>query len=196
MLKIFIGLLAFIAVAVLYIKYSGSKSGGGQTISTAPPTNKQSTSDVPKTPSSTATKPPTNSQTPVTDIFKSVKSKLDPTKSITIMNASTNNLAPLILFRDWGSQHQKLQYTKDQTLKFQSNGKCVTVFNADMSNNASIIQYDCVGTPNQGWIYDNNGQYRSKQDQTKCLTLLNASAENETPIRLFECNNALHQQWQ
>lgn len=74
-----------------------------------------------------------------------------------------------------------------------NSGKCLTVQNASLANNAPTLQFTCAGGApfNEDWFLDSNddGTYQIVNGHSgKCLTVQNASLLNEAPVVQYTCD--------
>jgi len=99
-----------------------------------------------------------------------------------------------------------------------ASGKCLTVQNASMSNNAAIIQFSCTSGANERWVYDpvtcaggciienpkiiNGVQYRfvhsykiRNLNSNRCITVKNASRDSGATLLQYDCNTSGSNQW-
>lgn len=79
-------------------------------------------------------------------------------------------------------------------IKNVKSGKCLTVQNASLENNAAIIQYACTGTNNAQWrpspAYDGSKwdyYFLENRRSGKCISVRNASVENGALLVQHEC---------
>jgi hypothetical protein len=81
-------------------------------------------------------------------------------------------------------------------------GKCMTVQNGSMNNNAAILQFDCNGGANQEWgqlpSFSYNGyDYYSIMNwkSGRCITVKNVGVTNGSKLLQFDCNDASNSTW-
>lgn len=93
-------------------------------------------------------------------------------------------------------------------IKNQVSGKCLTVQNASMDDNAPVIQYTCNAGANEVWYYDyqnyddvswTHSGYKygpvykiRNQKSQKCLTVTNNGITNGSTLVQFTCSAAGH----
>ncbi len=76
--------------------------------------------------------------------------------------------------------------------------KCVDVTGSSTSNNASLIQWDCHGHPNQqfqAWQQPDGSWEFSAIHSGKCITVYGVSTANGAPLVQYDCNHGANQQF-
>jgi hypothetical protein len=174
MFKIIIGVASFVALIIIYIKYSN----------TAPTTI--SSTQLSSQP--TKTTPPANAQTQNVDIpFKSLTMNLaGENKAMTAFWMSKNVGDPVVLFKNNAAPHQRVLYN-NKLLKFMHSKNCVT------ARDSKIIQGNCNDDNMAKWTQLPTGQFmidQLAQDGQKYCITADPTGKDESQLTLAPCQTA------
>jgi endoglucanase len=96
----------------------------------------------------------------------------------------------LTIYDDLGQANQRFNFEADGTIRTFA-GKCLNVSGNSTADGTPVIQYDCVGAPNEKFWRSGN-EIRGLGNL--CLDAA-GDGGNGTPLTMWTCNGSLHQQW-
>jgi hypothetical protein len=174
MFKIIIGVASFVALVIVYIKYSTSPT----TISSTPQNS-----------------PSANAQTQNVDIpFKSLT--LDRgVKAMTVKNIGQNAGDPVVLFKNWASPHQRVLY-QNNLIKFKHSNKCLSTLNKGMTEGTLLVQDSCQSSNIAKWSQQSNGQISLVGSNNLCITA-DPTLGDDKQLYLSSCESSIseNQKW-
>merc|ERR1711862_721900 len=74
-------------------------------------------------------------------------------------------------------------------------GTCLDLPGSNTENGNFLWTWECLGSPNQQWLFDTHGQLTTKVDAQKCVDLPNNDGTEGNPIAIWDCSGAPQQAW-
>ena len=105
---------------------------------------------------------------------------------------STADGTKTIIWSCVGNSNQKWIRRPNGTL--EAHGKCLEVFNSNLSNGADIGLAACNGGANQQWSINGDGAIVATQSGL-CLDVSGGATQDGSKVRIWACHKGSNQQW-